>query len=223
MIQVALERLPDYLGQHVLLSMSAHRHRLCAQPAACDRDLARRVVARSGAGDWRASCRPIPGLALLALFYPLLLALTAFTERVFGFGFRAARLPARASGADALFDAAGAAQHGDGAGRQRSRGSRPRRAAVGMTKWQSLTMVELPLAAPVIMAGLRLGGVGDRHGDALHARRADEPGQLHLHRTADRELGVRAVRLRRGGGARARRRPAAFACGEWVRHARACA
>ena len=31
----------------------------------------------------------IPGLALLALFYPLLLALAALTERMFGFGFSA--------------------------------------------------------------------------------------------------------------------------------------
>ena len=32
----------------------------------------------------------------------------------------------------------------------------------------------------------------------LHADRPDQPRQLHLHRTADRKLGVRAVRLRRG-------------------------
>ena len=73
---------------------------------------------------------------------------------------------------------------------------------VGMTERQSLRMVELPLALPVIMAGrAHRRRVGDRHGDALDADRPDQPRQLHLRRAADAELGVRAVRLRRCGGA----------------------
>ena len=52
------------------------------------------------------------------------------------------------------------------------------------------------------MAGVRtalvwtIGG-----GDALDAGRADQPRQLHLLRPADRELGLRPVRLRRLGAA----------------------
>ena len=81
---------------------------------------------------------------------------------------------------------------------------------VGMTDWQRLRRVELPLAAPLLMAGVRTAAVlGDRRSDARDARRPDEPRQLHLLRPADPELGGGAVRLRRGRGARARRRPAA--------------
>ena len=54
-------------------------------------------------------------------------------------------------------------------------------------------------------------GLGDRHRDAVDADRPDQPRQLHLHRPADAELGVRAVRLRRRRGVRARGRSVAGA------------
>ena len=40
-----------------------------------------RVAARAGAAAVASIVQTIPGLALLALFYPLLLALSAFTQR----------------------------------------------------------------------------------------------------------------------------------------------
>ena len=55
------------------------------------------------------------------------------------------------------------------------------------------------------------GRVGDRHRDAVDADRPDQPRQLHLCRTADPELGVRAVRLPRRRGAGAGGRPVAGA------------
>ena len=79
--------------------------RLSRQPRAGQRHCARARAWRS-ACRWRSSScagracarallgaasvvQTIPGLALLALFYPLLLALSALTERLFGTGFSA--------------------------------------------------------------------------------------------------------------------------------------
>ena len=100
----------------------------------------------------------IPGLALLALFYPLLLALSALTTRLFGFGVPAlgflpsllaltiySMLPILRNGVTALIGVDPAyVEAADG---------------VGMTPRQRLYRVELPLAAPVIMAGIRTAAV----------------------------------------------------------------
>ena len=100
----------------------------------------------------------IPGLALLALFYPLLLALAALTERMFGFGFSALGfLPsvlalALYSMLPVLRNTITGLEGIDPAVTEAARG-------VGMTPRQSLTMVELPLALPVIMAGIRTAAV----------------------------------------------------------------
>ncbi len=131
-------------------------------------------------------------------------------RRLFG-----ARLPALGAGAGALCDAAGAAQYGDRARRRRSalarRRPRPRRERRGT----SLRDIELPLALPVIMAGIRTAAVWVIGTATLvDADRPDQPRQLHLRRPADAELGVRALRLRRRRGAGARRRSAAGADGE---------
>ena len=79
-----------------------------------------------------------------------------------------------------------------------------------MTARQKLFRVELPLAAPVIMAGIRTAAVWTIGMATLvdHGR-PDQPRQLHLLRTADRELDFRAGRLRRRGRPGARRRPGA--------------
>ncbi len=70
---------------------------------------------------------------------------------------------------------------------------------MGMTDRQRLFQVELPLAAPVIMAGVRTAaGLDHRRGDAGgDLRRPDLARQLHLLRPADRELGAGPLRLRR--------------------------
>src|SRR6185436_6702132 len=100
----------------------------------------------------------IPGLALLALFYPLLLALAALTERAFGAGFSALGfLPsvlalALYSMLPVLRNTIAGLQGIDPAIAEAALG-------VGMAPRQSLTMVELPLALPVIMAGIRTSAV----------------------------------------------------------------
>jgi osmoprotectant transport system permease protein len=100
----------------------------------------------------------VPGLALLALFYPVLLGAAALTERLLGVGFSALGfLPAVL--ALALYSMLPVVRNTitgidgiDPAIRQAAQG-------VGMTQRQSLTMVELPLALPVIMAGVRTAAV----------------------------------------------------------------
>jgi osmoprotectant transport system permease protein len=100
----------------------------------------------------------IPSLALLALFYPLLLALSALSRHLFGAGFSALGfLPSLLaltlySMLPILRNATTGILGVDPAAVEAARG-------VGMTDRQRLTMVELPLAAPVIMAGIRTAAV----------------------------------------------------------------
>jgi osmoprotectant transport system permease protein len=157
MTAVAWERLPDYLGQHVLLSMSAIAAGVALSlPLAIL--IARTAWLRGPALGLASVVQTVPGLALLALFYPLLLALSAFTEHEFGFGFRALGfLPALLaltlySMLPVLRNTVTALSGTDPALITAARG-------VGMTEWQVLLMVELPLAAPVIMAGIRTSAV----------------------------------------------------------------
>ncbi|HEY0106483.1 MAG TPA: ABC transporter permease/substrate-binding protein [Rhizomicrobium sp.] len=149
--------LPAYLSAHVLLSMSALLLGLglslpLAVLAARSRFLGGALLGFAGI------VQTIPSLALLALFYPLLLALSHFTSETFGFGFRALGfLPALLaltlySMLPVLRNTVTALANMDGGVKMAARG-------VGMTPWQSLLLVELPLAAPVIMAGVRTAAV----------------------------------------------------------------
>src|SRR5271168_853312 len=153
----ALALLPGYLAQHVLLSMTA-----LALGVAISLPLAvvasRRPRLRFVALAIASLVQTIPGLALLALFYPLLLALSALTTRAFGFAVPAlgflpsllaltiySMLPILRNGVTALIGVDPAyVEAADG---------------VGMTPRQRLFRVELPLAAPVIMAGIRTAAV----------------------------------------------------------------
>jgi len=100
----------------------------------------------------------VPGLALLALFYPLLLALAAVSLSWFGAGFSAfGFLPAVLALAlysmlPVLRNTLTGLQGIDPAILEAARG-------VGMTPRQSLFTVELPLALPVMMAGIRTAAV----------------------------------------------------------------
>ena len=100
----------------------------------------------------------VPGLALLALFYPLLLALAALSLSWFGLGFSAfGFLPAVLALAlyailPVLRNTITGLQGVDPAIREAAQG-------VGMTPRQSLLQVELPLALPVMMAGIRTAAV----------------------------------------------------------------
>ena len=87
-LAAAWRLLPDYLSQHVLLSASALVLGLTLSlPLAV-------AAARSPAVRWPALfgaslVQTIPSLALLALFYPLLLAVSALSRTWFGHGFPA--------------------------------------------------------------------------------------------------------------------------------------
>ena len=153
----ALAHLPDYLGSHVRVSVTALALGLAVSlPLAI---LSRNRPALRGALLALASIvQTVPGLALLALFYPLLLALAAITLSWFGFAFSAfGFLPAVLALAlysmlPVLRNTITGLNGVDAAILEAAQG-------VGMTPRQSLVMVELPLALPVMMAGIRTAAV----------------------------------------------------------------
>jgi len=153
----ALARLPDYFGNHVLVSVTALLLGLAISLPLAIASL-RRPALRAGALAATSIVQTIPGLALLALFYPLLLGAAALTERTLGFGFSALGfLPAVL--ALALYSMLPVVRNTitgiDGIDPAIKRAA----LGVGMTERQALTMVELPLALPVIMAGVRTASV----------------------------------------------------------------
>jgi osmoprotectant transport system permease protein len=84
----AFHALPDYLAQHVFLSATALMLGvLISLPLAV-------LAARHSRLRWpllaiASLIQTIPGLALLALFYPLLLLLSELTQTLFGLSFSA--------------------------------------------------------------------------------------------------------------------------------------
>ena len=149
--------LPGYLTQHVVLSAAAMALGLVVSLVL--------VVAsvRSERVRWpvlafASLIQTVPSLALLALFYPFLLAVSGLAEKVFGTGFSALGfLPSLL--ALALYSMLPVIRNGvagilniDAAIIEAARG-------VGMTEWQRLVHVELPLAAPLLMAGIRTAAV----------------------------------------------------------------
>lgn len=153
----ALGHLPDYLGSHVRVSLAA-----LALGLAISLPLAiivrHRPVMRGALLGAASIVQTVPGLALLALFYPLLLALAALSLTYVGisfsaFGFLPAVLAlALYSMLPVLRNTITGLNGIDPALTEAAQG-------VGMTPRQSLTMVELPLALPVIMAGIRTSAV----------------------------------------------------------------
>jgi osmoprotectant transport system permease protein len=156
-MQSALALLPEYLSRHVLLSASA-----LALGIALGLPLGLWLTRHPG---WRwpalavaSFVQTIPGLALLALFYPLLLGLSVFSEKLLGF-----RIPALGflpsllaltlySMLPILRNAVAGLTNLDPAVMEAAD-------AVGMTERQRLVRVEVPLAAPVVMAGIRTAAV----------------------------------------------------------------
>lgn len=153
----ALSNLPDYLGAHVRVSLAALALGLIVSlPLAI---FARhRPLLRGALLGFAGVVQTVPGLALLALFYPLLLALAALSLSAFGvsfsaFGFLPAVLAlALYSMLPVLRNTITGLDGVDPALIEAAQG-------VGMTERQVLTMVELPLALPVIMAGIRTAAV----------------------------------------------------------------
>src|SRR2546421_443688 len=153
----ALAHLPDYLGNHVRVSVAALALGLAVSLPLAIAARNRRVM-RGVLLGLASIVQTVPGLALLALFYPLLLALAALTLSWFGFGFSAfGFLPAVLALAlysmlPVLRNTITGLQGVDAALLEAAQG-------VGMTPRQSLVMVELPLALPVMMAGIRTAAV----------------------------------------------------------------
>jgi osmoprotectant transport system permease protein len=156
-LAAAFRLLPLYLGWHVVLSASAlGLGLLLSAPLAV-------LSARNATVRWPVLAvagliQTIPSLALLALFYPLLLALSAVAKSILGHGFPAlgflpsllaltlySMLPMLRNGVAGLMGI-------DLAVVEAARG-------VGMTDGQRLWQVEAPLAAPVAMAGVRTASV----------------------------------------------------------------
>ncbi len=153
----ALTHLSDYLGNHVRVSVTALALGLVVSfPLAI---AARKAPVLRGLLLGIASIvQTVPGLALLALFYPLLLALASVTLAWFGFGFSAfGFLPAVL--ALALYSMLPVLRNTitglNGVAPELLEAAQ----GVGMTPRQSLFTVELPLALPIIMAGIRTSAV----------------------------------------------------------------
>ena len=153
----AWTHLPDYLGSHVRVSVTALALGLAVSlPLAI---VARnRPVMRGLLLGVASIVQTVPGLALLALFYPLLLAAASLTLNWFGFSFSAfGFLPAVL--ALALYSMLPALRNTITGLRGIEPSILEAAQGVGMTPMQSLTMVELPLALPVMMAGIRTAAV----------------------------------------------------------------
>ncbi|WP_230632089.1 ABC transporter permease/substrate-binding protein [Sphingomonas sp. Leaf37] len=149
----ALGRVPPLLAQHVLLSAAA-----VVLGIVISLPLAILATRRPRAGNvilgFASLVQTVPSLALLALFYPLLLWLSALVGGgIPALGFLPslialtlyALLPIIRNGVAGLTGI-------DPAVRQAAQ-------AVGMTSAQTLRLVEAPLVAPVLIAGIRTAAV----------------------------------------------------------------
>jgi osmoprotectant transport system permease protein len=149
----ALGRVPPLLAQHVLLSAAALLLGIVISlPLAIV--AGRRPRAGSVILGFASLVQTVPSLALLALFYPLLLWLSALVGGgIPALGFLPslialtlyALLPIIRNGVAGLTGI-------DPAVRQAAQ-------AVGMTPAQTLRLVEAPLVAPVLIAGIRTAAV----------------------------------------------------------------
>ena len=149
----AMKRVPDLLAAHLLLAASALVLGLVVSLPLAIWSARRPAVARAALG-FASLVQTIPSLALLALFYPLLLTLSALVGGgIPALGFLPsllaltlyALLPILRNGVTGLANLDPAViEAADG---------------VGMTGWQKLLLVEAPLVSPVLMAGIRTAAV----------------------------------------------------------------
>ncbi|MEQ5787829.1 ABC transporter permease/substrate-binding protein [Erythrobacter sp. NFXS35] len=148
-----LPGLGDKLAAHVVLSASAiGLAMLIALPMAVWASRSP-TVSRIALG-LASLVQTIPALALLALFFPLLLSLrSVFGEGLPTLGFLPALMALTLYALLPILRNAVTAQANlDPEILEAADG-------VGMTKWQKLTLVEAPLSAPFIMAGIRTASV----------------------------------------------------------------
>ncbi len=153
----ALARLPDYLGSHVLVSITALALGLgVSLPLAIASR--QQPVLRAALLAVASVFQTIPGLALLALFYPMLLALAGLTERLFGKSFSALGfLPSVL--ALALYSMLPVLRNTVIGLNAVDRTLLEAARVVGTKPARVLWDIELPLAMPVVMAGIRTSAV----------------------------------------------------------------
>jgi len=151
--QRALFRVPELLAAHVQISVSALAlAMIICLPLAIW--AARSPKVATFALTVASLIQTIPGLALLALFYPLLLGVSALVGGgISPFGFLPALLALTLYALLPILRNAVTGLAGvDPAAREAADG-------LGMTSSQKLYYVEAPLAAPTIMAGIRTAAV----------------------------------------------------------------
>ena len=149
----ALGRVPPLLAAHVLLSAVALALGIAISVPLAVVSARRPGVARVALGAG-SLIQTIPGLALLALFYPLLLWLSGLVGGgIPALGF----LPALI--ALTLYAVLPILRNGVAGLRGIDPAVRQAADAVGMTPMQRLRLVEAPLAAPVLIAGIRTAAV----------------------------------------------------------------
>jgi len=156
-ISAAWALLPGYLSAHVTLSaLALLLGMLISAPLAI---LALRSrIARPVVMTAVSLVQTIPSLALLALFYPLMLALSAAIAALTGQGFTALGFwPALA--ALTLYSVLPIVRNAVVGVESIDADIREAALGVGMTLRERLWQVEAPLAAPVIMAGVRTAAV----------------------------------------------------------------
>jgi osmoprotectant transport system permease protein len=156
-VAAAWRVLPEYLGAHVLLSASALALAvLVATPlaVASRRNRALRAAALGSAG----LIQTIPGLALLALFFPVLLALSALSAQTLGVSFSALGfLPALL--ALTLYGVLPILRNGIAGLETVEAAEKEAARTLGASRGQVLLRVEAPQAAPIYMGGVRTAAV----------------------------------------------------------------
>lgn len=149
----ALSRLGPQLADHVLLSASAIALGVAVALPLAVWASRNAHVARLALG-FASLVQTIPALALLALFFPVLLALRGiFGDGLPTLGFLPALLALGLYALLPILRNAVTAQANMDAGVLEAAD------AVGMTSAQKLRLVEAPLAAPYVMAGIRTASV----------------------------------------------------------------
>ena len=149
----ALLNLGDKLAAHVLLAAAAIGLGIAVALPLAVWSSRSPTVARVTLG-FASLVQTIPALALLALFFPILLSLRAvFGEGLPTLGFLPALL------ALALYALLPILRNAVTAQAQLDPGVIEAADGMGMTGWQKLRLVEAPLSAPFVMAGIRTAAV----------------------------------------------------------------
>lgn len=145
--------LGDKLTAHIVLAASAIGLGIIVALPLAVWAARSQTVARVALG-FASLVQTIPALALLALFFPVLLSLrVVFGEDLPTLGFLPALL------ALALYALLPILRNAVTAQVNLDPGVLEAADGVGMTSWQKLTLVEAPLSAPFIMAGIRTASV----------------------------------------------------------------